>query len=346
MKKAPAEAIEISRHICTFLDSYAPTQRTASSNTLKSYRYALLLYVEFLESEEGSTPECMNRRCLERGEIERWLAWLKDKRGCSPQTCNNRLGSFRTFLNYLGSRKPEYLYLYQEASGIPLMRMQKKKVKGLTRESVKALMDCTDPQRQMGRRDLVLMIVLYGTAARIDEILSLKNRQLHLDGERPYASIIGKGNKIRTLYLLPKAVTHIRKYLEEFHRGTAEPDAYLFYSRNTGPHGKLTQPAVAKMLKKYAKTAHEVCADVPLDLHAHQYRHAKASHWLEDGMNVVQISFLLGHENLSTTMRYLDITLEDEAKALSTLEDECDQEVTPKWKNSDGSLKSFCGLIR
>lgn len=45
---------------------------------------------------------------------------------------------------------------------------------------------------------------------------------------------------------------------------------------------KLSQSAVRKMTKKYASACHEKCADVPLDLHAHQFRHAKASHWLED----------------------------------------------------------------
>ena len=118
----------------------------------------------------------------------------------------------------------------------------------------------------------------------------------------------------------------------------------MFYSRNTGLTGKLTQPTIAKMLKKHAQTAHEICPDVPLTLHAHQFRHGKASHWLEDGMNIVQISFLLGHEQLQTTMVYLDITTEQEAKALATLESENDKKIQPKWKDSAGKLMEFCGL--
>lgn len=82
----------------------------------------------------------------------------------------------------------------------------------------------------------------------------------------------------------------------------------------------------------------------PLDAHAHQFRHAKASHWLEDGINVVQVSFLLGHEQLETTMRYLDITTEDKIKALATLEDETQKTVPKKWKNKNGTLTDFCGL--
>lgn len=68
--------------------------------------------------------------------------------------------------------------------------------------------------------------------------------------------------------------------------------------------------------------AHERCQDVPMDLHAHQFRHAKASHWLENGMNIAQISYLLGHESIQTTMVYLDITTKQEEKALETLEGE------------------------
>ena len=157
--------------------------------------------------------------------------------------------------------------------------------------SGKGTAGCPSPLSRTGRRDMAFLILLYSTAARLDELLSMKNSQLHLSDEKPYAVIIGKGNKIRTLYLLPKTVAHLKRYLAEFHGETPDPEAYVFYSRNTGCHGKLTQPAISKMLRKYAKMAHEVCSDVPLGLHAHQLRHSKASHWLEDGMNIIQISF-------------------------------------------------------
>lgn len=107
----------------------------------------------------------------------------------------------------------------------------------------------------------------------------------------------------------------------------SNPDSFVFYSRMKGYRNKMTQTAVAKQLRKYAAVAHEESSEVPLDLHAHQIRHAKASHWLEDGMNIVQISFLLGHADVKTTMVYLDITTEQEEKALATLENEKDREM-------------------
>ena len=201
-----------------------------------------------------------------------------------------------------------------------------------------------DTHKKAGIRDLTLMVLLYATAARIDELLSIKIKDLYLTAGKPYVIITGKGGKIRTLYLLPKAVGFLQLYLKKFHGESPISDDYLFYSSIHGRNTKLSQQAVHKVLRKYAASANEKCQDVPLDLHAHQFRHAKASHWLEDGMNIVQISFLLGHSSVETTMVYLDITTEQEMKALATLEDEKNQNVSVKWDPSKDTLSDLCRL--
>jgi site-specific recombinase XerD len=250
--------------------------------------------------------------------IEEWLKWMKEKRKCSPASCNIRLAAMKTFLKYVGSRDITYLYLSQEAALIPKQKTVRKKVSGISKNAVKTLMKMPDTKTKTGRRDLALLVLIYGTAARLDEALSMTVGQLNLETAKPYATIIGKGSKMRTLYLLPKAVAHIKAYLAEFHKDR-DGRHILFFSRNKGKDGKLSQPAIDKQLKKYAKEANKICADVPLNLHAHQLRHAKASHWLEDGMNILQISFLLGHSTVNTTMQYLDITTERNLKPLLPL---------------------------
>jgi site-specific recombinase XerD len=200
-----------------------------------------------------------------------------------------------------------------------------------------------DATTHMGIRDLTFMILLYATAIRLDEALSLQLKHVVLDG-KACINVVGKGNKLRTLYLLPKAVSHLKQYIDLFHGDKPDPESYLFFSRIKGQYSKMTQAAVAKMLKKYASSGHAKNPEVPLDLHAHQFRHAKASHWLEDGMNIVQISFLLGHAQLQTTMIYLDITTEQETKAMATLESENDKKVSAKWKKAGNSITAMCGL--
>jgi len=342
MKKSNNEAVIIARHINTFLHEYMPSQKTRSEHTLKSYETAISLYLGFLETEKRINSSNLRAESFNSQHIEEWLQWFIEKRNCSPETCNIRLASLRVFLTYLGKREVSMLYLSSEASQIDRKKTYRKKVQGMSKEAVKALLAVPDLSTKTGRRDLVLLVLMYGTATRIDEILSLKVGQLKLEAKKPYVNIIGKKDKIRTLYLLPKIVAHLKKYLQEFHGDSTNPDSYVFYSRISS--GKMSQTAISKRLKEYASVAHKICVDVPPNLHAHQIRHAKATHWLEDGMNIVQISFLLGHEQLETTMVYLDITTEQETKALATLEDENDKQMPKKWKTISGSLSSLCGV--
>jgi len=342
--KASEESVKIARYISSFLNEYVPAQKSKSSHTLKSYQYALSLYVGFLETEKCIRPDKLNGECFCVPYIEEWLVWIAVKRGCSPETCNNRLASLRVFLKYLGSRDISYLHLSQSASRVERRKEIHKKVSGMSKKAVQTLLSVPNLSIKTGRRDLALMITLYSTAARLDEILSLKVKHLNLDAVKPYITVIGKGDKIRTLYLLPKPAAHLKKYMEEYHGENPNGDAYIFYSRNAGLFGKMSQTAVNKRLAIHAETAYEICKEVPLNLNAHRLRHAKSSHWLEEGMNIVQISLLLGHEQLQTTMVYLDVTTEQEAKALATLEDENDKNISKKWNSPQGGLSDFCGV--
>ena len=342
--KATNESVAIARHINAFLNNYVPSQKSRSAHTLKAYNDALSLFIGFLETEKGISTGNLRSDCFCPENIENWLVWLMEHRACSPETCNNRLASLRAFLKYLGKKDILYLHLSQAASQIPRKKVYTKKVKGMSKKAVKTLLATPDSSTRVGRRDIALMVVMYSTAARIDEILSMKIEHLHLDAIKPYVTFIGKGGIIRTLYLQLKAVAHLRAYLNDFHGDSPMPSSYVFYSRNIGPTGKMSQKAVNKQLKKHAQAARAHCKEIPANIHAHQLRHAKATHWLEDGMNIVQISFLLGHAHLQTTMVYLDITTEQEAKALATLEDENEEPVPKKWLDINGNLSSFCGV--
>lgn len=343
MMKMNKDSAKIAKAISEFLDTYAPDMLTTSDCTLKSYTTAINLYLSFLESK-GVTPKSLSRSHFEKSWIEDWIIWLRDVRKCSNDTCNVRLSSIRVFVKYLSGLDIEYLYLLGESRTVRRKKPKSRLVKGLSREAVAAVLAVPNPSSLIGKRDLVFLSLLYSTAARLDEIRSLRIRHLHLDASKPYVILIGKGEKLRTAYLLPKIVRLLQLYIDAIHGNDPDPDAYLFYSRVGGPHVRMSEAALDKRIKICAKEARKTCSDVPLDLHAHQFRHAKATHWLEDGISIVQISRLLGHAQLETTMKYLDITTEDKVAALATLEDEKHTTVHKKWKSESGSLKSYCGL--
>ena len=312
MSSKNKEAVELSRLISEFITNYVPLYITNSQNTVKSYETAMTLYIGYLENVCNITPIKLNKECFSQKYIEGWLKWLSIDRQCSVETCNARLSVIRAFNRYLSSRDVKYLPLVAEAESVPYKKSVKKKMKGLSKQAIKAVLAEPNPNTKFGLRDLTLMVILYGTAARIDELLSIQLKDIHLEVEKPCITIIGKGGKPRNLFLLPKAIGFLTLYLKVFHGNQALSTDYLFFSSIKGKQTKVSQQAVFKMLRRYAAKAHAKCSEVPENLHAHQFRHAKATHWLEDGMNILQISSLLGHSSIETTMKYLDITTEQE----------------------------------
>lgn len=347
MRKKTNETIrELSRYTYDWITSYIPTLRTNSSHTTRNYRIAVNLYISYLE-EIGFNESNFNTECFSANRVNEWLRWLKENRKCSNKTCNCRLASLKCLIKYFGIRNTTYRFLYQDVSdSVKHLKEPKRKVIGLTRDAVKAIFSIPNTKTSKGLRDLTLMELEYGTATRIDEVLSLKISQICLHADKPYITVIGKGSKIRSAYLMSGLVETLKRYIKVFHGDRPNADDYLFYSSWHGEKTKLSQEAIRKRLRMYATKAHELCEDVPLDLHSHMWRHAKATHWLEDGINIVEISKLLGHESIETTMKYQDITTKQQLAALATLEEEKNSSTIKLWKLPNaGNIRDYFNFV-
>ena len=322
--------------------------RACSPHTKRNYKISVKLYVEFLRVIKGTTPETLSAECFCMEYIMEWIIWLKENRGCSPATCNVRLSALRVFLKYLSFRDISYMSVFLQAENVPNEKNSKRKVIGLSKQAVDVLLSMPNQGSTIGFRDYTLMLLLYSTAVRINELLTLKISNIVIDCVKPHIIVIGKGRKKRPIPLLAKPAQCLKRYLIKYHPKQNDANALLFCSKSKGIYVPMSAENVNKMLKKYATMAHERCQDVPMDLHAHQFRHAKASHWLENGMNIAQISYLLGHESIQTTMVYLDITTKQEEKALETLEGENQKKMRKKWKTEEGkaNLEILLGLTK
>ena len=327
-----------------FCWDWAPRNLTSSEHTLRSYRAAVTLYLTWLSSR-GVTPETLSAADFGAEAIERWLDWLSGERGNCPRTCNARLAAIRKLLSFAARREPTLVGLAAQAASVEERKGPRRKVEGLTRDAVAALMAAPDQATPGGRRDLTVMATLYATACRVSELLALRVSDLTLDGSDPHAVLTGKGNKSRVAFLPDKDVGHLRRHLLETLGGDRDPNAYVFWSRN---HPRGTRPlspnAVTKLLAKHAARAHEACPDVPLGVTPHRLRHARASHWLDDGMSVAQVSLMLGHASIRTTMDYLDITMEQLSDALGAVPGVADAEERRYKGDKAKSLLAFCGM--
>lgn len=334
---------KIIRLLGIWVNDYLPLRNVTSDKTLRNYEASLSLFLEFLEKEKGIKIGTLSAACFETGYIEGWMEWLHVDRNCSASTCNNRMSALRSFLKYVSRNERSLSYLYAEAQAIPLQKTVTTPVEGISRKGLKTLLSVIDQRTKTGRKYLTLFTLIYNCGLRIDEALSIALKDLRLEAEHPSVTVIGKGSKLRTLAILPRTRKLLEAYIKAYHGKTHAETHYLFYSRNTGPTGKSSQTAISKQLRIYAKLAHEICSEVPLDLHCHQLRHACATHLLEDGINIVQLSRFLGHSNLSTTMRYIDVGLQMKTEALTKIDCESTKGIKPKWKDSQ-SLAEACGL--
>ena len=291
------------------------------------------IYIDFLESSKGVTSNTICGECFRKDWIEEWIAWLKEVRKCSPQTCNHRLSILKNFLRFLAHKKIQFIKYDCDAAEIKRMQQPKKQVEVITKDTIKRIFASINTRTLIGKRDFALFNLLYSTGTRIDEILSLRLSALHLDETKSYILVLGKGNKQRTIYLLNSMVKIL-------------PSDFVFFPIYGHANKKITSEAISKRLKMYVRIASQGLLEIPADFHCHSFRHARATHWLEDGVNLAQIQKLLGHESIETTMKYVGVSSEQMVQALCSMEDNLTLGVEKKYKkirNKD-SLATVLGL--
>ena len=344
--KTKAEHSIIADAIHEWHTVYLPCIRNLSHNALKSYGEGMGIYIDFLESSKGVTSNTLCGECFRKDWIEEWIAWLKEVRKCSPQTCNHRLSILKNFLRFLAHKKIQFIKYDCDAAEIKRMQQPKKQVEVITKDTIKRIFAGINTRTLIGKRDFALFNLLYSTGTRIDEILSLRLSALHLDETKGYILVLGKGNKQRTIYLLNSMVRILRHYVKLFHPANPLPSDFVFFPIYGHANKKITSEAISKRLKMYVRIASQGLLEIPVDFHCHSFRHARATHWLEDGVNLAQIQKLLGHESIETTMKYVGVSSEQMIQALCSMEDNLTLGVEKKYKkirNKD-SLATVLGL--
>lgn len=339
------EAYIISKIYASWINECAPTH---SAHTISSYEASMSSFLVFLEDKKQITSGgFFSAEVFSRSTVMAWLNWMKDDKNLSPQTCNVRLANLRSFAKYMGITDAKYRNLYLDLSTIKPLKIIKKKVTGMSQSAIKAILHEPDTKSLIGIRDAVMLSLLYMAALRIEELISLKIKDLNLQVEYPYIIVLGKGKKIRSISIPKKLASMISKYISIFFSANYNKDEYLFFSRIKGHSNPISRMGVAKRIKIYGEAAKKKNDEVPQDLHAHQFRHARATHWLDEGLNIAQVSKLLGHADISTTMVYLDINEEMISCAVKDRMDDNIKNVKPIWnKTNSKSLRSVFGIKR
>lgn len=297
-----------------FFTIYLPDRRKLSPNTIRSYRTTWNQLLDFVSSEKNISVLSVTLKHLDREMIENYLHRSASK---SDATYNNRLAAIKSFFSYASACNPEYISRLNEIS---LIKSRKQdlfaKVEYMSEEAVRALLEAPDVTTMAGVRDQFFMILMYDTGARIQEMLGLRVCDIKR-GNTPTAVLHGKGNKTRVVPLMTKTVSHLEHYLRLFHPEESEfSTELLFYSVRKNVKTAVCDDTMSIRIQRYADEARIHCPDIPLRVHHHMWRHTRAMHLYQHGMDLTLISQWLGHEHLETTLVYAHADTEAKRAAI------------------------------
>lgn len=292
---------DFSIFLTRYLTHYLPVQRNLSSNTIRSYRDTFKLLLTFCRDVKGYNIAKLRLTMLDKNCIEEFLLWLANVRGASPSTYNQRLCAIHAFFDYVIAEEPGYMDQCVQIHNIPRKVTSSPPAQYLTADSLRLLLSMPDASTKRGRRNLVLLTVLYDTAARVSELVDIRIRDVRLDAPA-VITLHGKGGKIRSVPLMKQTVELIKAYFTDNRIDSRlHSDMPLFWNTH---RQKLTRSGVTYILRKYVEMAQGISSEMPSNITPHKLRHTKAMHLVQANVNPVYIKDFLGHADISTTEIY------------------------------------------
>jgi len=263
--------------------------RHYSKTTIRLYLHAVSVFAEHF----GKPPDQ-----LDAEHIRRYQLFLVQEKKVSLSTFIQVVCALRFFYTQTLNQKINL-------ERIPFPRRERKLPLILSREEVKALL-----QAPRNLRHRTMLAVLYGSGLRVAEAAQLKVSDI--DTPRNVLWVrLGKGSKDRQTLLSPRLLELLRGYWR-----AERPVEWLF------PGADPSRPISAKAIYLACRDAARI-AGLSKPVHPHSLRHAFATHLLEAGTNLRCIQILLGHANLETTARYLqvaDVAVRSTSSPLDSLE--------------------------
>lgn len=297
-----------------FFETYLPKEREVSNHTIRSYSATFQSLYAFFKDNKGIRANKLFVKDLSRRSINDYLNWLEMEKGNKVPTRNSRLASVKAFCHYAQYKDFKNLARWQDILSIKSKKADMPYMSFLTQEGMKTLLSEVPTDTIQGRRHLAILAFLYDTGARANELISFSAHNLNLT--KPYHVILsGKGRKKRIVPIHEKLVLILKAYMKdaniELNNISKQP---LFVNA----HGrKLTSAGLTHIIMMYAdKVRENFPALMPERLSPHSFRHSKATHLLQAGMNIIYVRDFLGHSSVKTTETYVRMDSEQKRKAL------------------------------
>ncbi|MDD4332854.1 MAG: tyrosine-type recombinase/integrase [Patescibacteria group bacterium] len=295
----------IIQYLTDFLD-YSEIEKGLSSKTQENYTRFLQRFFSWLRDNK---LDKLKPKDLTSDHVWKYRVFLsrhvdpRTKKSLKKSTQNYYLIALRSLLEFfvekdIATLSPSKIKLAKDKAD--------KEVKFLNLDQVERLLLTPDIKTKIGLRDRALLETLFSTGLRVAELVALNREQLKIKtGIKDLEiSVIGKGQKVRTVYFSERAIEWLRKYLDG--RGDLDEALFINYKPGTGKTAasrRLTPKSVEDIVKKYVKIG-----GLPVMATPHTLRHSFATDLLSNGVDLRLVQEFLGHRNIATTQIYTHVT--------------------------------------
>jgi integrase/recombinase XerD len=319
-----------------FLLEHLVAERNLSRNTQTSYRDTLVLLLPFVSRAKKRPVDRLAVEDLSEVLVRRFLDHLEKDRHCSATTRNQRLGTIHSLAKFIATHSPEHVSWCAEIRNVQFKKATKAVITYLEKSEIDAVLKSPDRQTNLGTRDHALLLFLYNTGARADEVARLAISDVTW-GRSPAVRLLGKGNKIRHCPLWPKTAEALKKQA-----GARAPQERVFLNRLNQP---LTRFGIYALVQRAVTEATQNVPSLRTKrTHPHSIRHTSACHLLRSGVDINTIRAFLGHVSLTTTNVYAEVDLEMKARALART-DLADEVVkTQRWRKTANLMDFLKGI--
>ncbi len=295
--------------------NYIQTIKGKSINTVTEYQYDLRTFFRFLKIRYKIIKSDVDFNDIDISDIDiniikrvtlqdlySFISYVDKERNNKNNAKARKVASLRSFYNYLYSK----VKLIEDNPTIDLEfpKTDSRHPVYLTLEESMNLLDVIDGEFK--ERDYAIITLFLNCGLRLSELVSIDIDRIKDDT----LTVIGKGNKERTIYLNNSCIDSINKYLEVRPSKGVKDKKALFISRK---NNRLSPKGVQYVVKKYLKKA-----GLDTDKYSpHKLRHTAATLMYKHGnVDIRALQQLLGHENVSTTQIYTHIDDERLRKAV------------------------------
>jgi len=300
-KKKKDVDVSLRRFIIRYLN-YLEVERNYSRYTIRNYRHYLEKFSAwFLKHYQ---QEYINRLTVEMVKDYRmYLSHFEDDNGqtYSRATQSYYIIALRALLKYLNKQGVKTL----AAERIELPKSEARNIRFLNQEQVERLMGQPEISTEDGLRDKALLEVMFSTGLRVSELAHLDVDKIDLK-QREF-SVVGKGRRIRVVFLSARACEWLGRYLRN--RQDNWKPLWLRYSgkkADPGESGEMMRLSVRTMQRVVEK--YRRAAKLPMRVTPHVVRHSFATSLLRNGADLRSVQEMLGHKNVGTTQIYTHVT--------------------------------------